>query len=202
MLGLLTVGCGSGGAAAAPDETGTEQPPANPEQPPNDSVHTSNSDQAPVNPDQPPANSDGLAGGGGQAEGLCRAFCDTFEDQDCKGPSGTIVRFVCDSGCVLGAAQACASEFAAALSCLSGLSGLCTDGFTQEQARACEPAFDAADACDEANQPGNGNGNGNGNACTTEGGCECTDPCLACYCDATGDAAATLACLTGACAQQ
>ena len=205
MLGLA-VGCGSGGAAAVPADADTEQPPENPDQAPNDSDPASNSDQAPVNPDQPPASDSGLPGpgGGAGAEGACRAFCDGIKDKDCSGPSGLggVVRLICDSGCVLSAEdQACASQIAAAIACVSGLSGLCTEAFMPAQAQQCQAAFAAAEACDEANDPddGNGNGNGNGNnpppSCTTQGGCECASEVLSCICEAGNDIDAAQACV-------
>ena len=202
VLGWVTVGCGSGsGSVAVPDVT-DEQPPANPDQPPNNaSDRTSNADQPPANPDQPPNDPDGLpsTGGGGGAESQCRAFCDSIKDKDCTGPSGAITRAVCNTGCVLTAEQrSCATEIAAAISCLDGLNGLCTDAFTEDEAAACEDAFDAADACEDAHQPPDDNNNGP--PCSAAGGCACGDnACMTCRCQAGTDTDALAACLTGAC---
>lgn len=130
---------------------------------------------------------------------MCRTLCDGLKDKDCKGPSAMLTRAICDTGCVLSdAQQACASEFAAAIACLSGLSGLCTEAFTQDDAAACHDAFSAADACDEAHQPPDDNQNA---SCSPAGGCACGDnACMTCTCEAGTDADAFAACLTDACA--
>lgn len=201
VLGWVTVGCGSGsGSVAVPDVT-DDPPPANRDQPPNNaSDHTSNADQPPANPDQPPNDANGLpsTGGGNGAEGVCRAFCDSIKDKDCKGPSNAITRALCDSGCVLPTEQqACATEFSAAITCVSHLNGLCTEAFTEDDAAACKDTFDAANACAKAHQLPDDN---NGPPCSEAGGCECDSACMTCTCEAGSDGEALAACLTGACA--
>jgi hypothetical protein len=201
VLGLVTVGCGSGSAGAAASDTGDDQPPANAEQAPNSSSDpVSNSDQAPINPDQPPNDSAALLGGGGNVESQCRSFCDSLDGLDCNGAGGIgrAISRVCSSGCTFSAQDAlCASEIAAAIACLAGLNGLCTDAFAEQDAAVCQTTLDAADACDQPQQPPtDGNGPGNGN-CSTDGGCACGSVCLTCRCNAA-DATAQAAC--GACA--
>jgi hypothetical protein len=203
VLGWLTVGCGSGsGAVAVPDVT-EDQPPANPDRPVNNaSDRSSNADQPPANPDQPPSDSNGLpstGGGGGNAEALCQTFCQSIQGKDCTGAGGLngAVRFLCNSGCVLSAEeQACASEIAQAISCISGISTICTDDFNQDQRDVCKDSFDAVDACGEAHQQPDDNAP----SCTDDGGCACDDPCATCRCNAGTDLQALAACGTGACA--
>jgi len=200
VLGWVTVGCGSGsGSLAVPDVT-DEQPPANPDQPTNNaSDHTSNADQPPANPDRPLHEPSGLPGTGDSgAETACRALCDSIKDKDCKGPSGAVTRAICNTGCVLSAAQQpCAAEFAAAISCLGGLDGLCTDALTEDQAASCDNAFDAADECDKAHQPPDDD---EGPPCSAARGCECgNDACMTCACEAGTDSDALAACLTDVC---
>jgi hypothetical protein len=206
VLGWVTVGCGSGSGSLATSDVTEDQPPANPDRPTNNaSDRTSNADQPPANPDQPPSDPDGLpstGGGGGNAEALCQAFCDGIKGKDCNGPSGLggVVRLLCNSGCVLSAEdQACASEIAQAISCVSGLSTLCTEAFTEDQGDVCQDVFDAARACDEAHQPPDDNNDGP--PCSTARGCDCGNACETCGCLAGTNADALAACLTGACAQ-
>lgn len=201
VLGWVTVGCGSGSGAVAVADVTEDQPPANPDRPTNNvSDRTSNPDQPPANPDQPPNDSNGLPSTGGSgAEGICRAFCDSIKEKDCKGPSAAITRALCNTGCVLSAEQqACATEIAAAISCLSHLNGLCTEEFTENDAAACRDTFDAADACDEAHQPPDDDG---GPPCSPAGGCECGNACQTCGCLAGTNTEALAACVTGVCAQ-
>jgi hypothetical protein len=205
VLGWVTVGCGSGSGAVAVADVTEDQPPANPDRPTNNaSDRTSNPDQPPANPDQPPSDPDGLpstGGGGGNAEALCRAFCDSIEGKDCTGQSGLggAVRFLCNSGCVLSAEdQVCANEIAQAISCISGISTICTDDFNDDQRDVCKREFDAVEACEEAHEPPDDNVP----PCSTAGGCECgNDACDTCRCQAGTNVEALAACITGACAQ-
>ena len=194
VLGWVTVGCGSGGGPDATPDPIDEHPPGNRDQPINNAA-----DRPPTDPDQPPNNSGGLPnqGGGGNAEGQCRAFCASIQGKDCMGAGNltAAIRQACQSGCVLTAQQRlCANEIAGVISCLSRLSGLCTDAFDEDQEDACDASFRAVDDCEEANEPQTQG------ACNTAGGCECATACLTCGCNAGMNIEALTACATGVCA--
>jgi hypothetical protein len=200
VLGWVTVGCGSGGGPNASPDAIDEHPPGSRDQPTNNASDPApRSEQAPINPDQPPNESGGLpSSGGGNAEGQCRDFCDSIAGKDCTGAGKLTgaIRALCQSGCVLSAEdRLCATEIAGAIGCLSSLSGLCTDGFNDDQEDACDASFKAVDTCEEANEPDDPG------ACTTAGGCVCETTCLRCSCQAGTNIDALTACATGACAQ-
>jgi hypothetical protein len=193
-LGLVTVGCGSGSAGAVATDAEEQQPPANQDQPP------TNGDQAPINRDQPPRTSGGLPGGGGSAVGACQAFCSSVAGLDCKGGGvNQAARLVCGTGCKIPAEDvACEGQIAAAIGCLQGVVGLCTDALDPKADKSCEAEFQAIDACEEQHQPPD-EGQENAATCTKARGCDCATPCEVCVCQAA-DLAAQAACLTGACA--
>jgi len=190
---LTALGCdGGNGAGSAPgdgeDLPGpADQPPLNPDQPP------PNSDRPPASDDQPSGGP--VAGGGGDAaESACRDLC-RGAGADCGGNdvASTAVRAICQSGCVLDEqARACSNVALAAINCLTGLDGLCTEDGPSEQDQArCERALDAMDQCvsgGQGQQPTTG--------CTQAGACDCDDDCQTCAC-ALGEDSAVCATICG-----
>lgn len=189
-FGLVAVACGGGNASSAAPGDGEDLPPRSSDQPP------PSPDQPPANPDRP-AGSPGAPGGGGgnsDAEAACRAFCDKVGG-DCPGAgANAVARAICEDDCEITPDIApCVTQAVALITCLSGLSGLCTeDGPPDSAAQGCQSALDALGECTDPDtgNPDTGNpdtGNdppgGGGGDCSEANDCAgCTDTCDACRC--------------------
>ncbi|HYJ11661.1 MAG TPA: hypothetical protein VEX18_21710 [Polyangiaceae bacterium] len=192
-VGLGLVGCGGDSASAAFDPTTDDSAPRNPDAPP------SGADDSPPNSDDPaPGNADhpqspgGSSDGGGNAESLCRELCDILDVTECaQGEPVPAARAFCETECVIPQEQlACATVYAAAISCLLGPDSLCvSDDEPGNPFEECGDEFDAADSCEEQYEPPDPDPV---EGCTLAGGCSCGDDlCAQCEC-AAGAQAATL----------
>ncbi len=218
-LGWIAVACGgSTGTNAAPDAT-EEQPPGNPDQAPSDSDQASNTDRPPTSSDQPPSDTDPAGpGGGGRLTALCEKICSTISTlaNECGDGMATVgMGNVCsdDIKCEIPPDLPCVNELADAFDCVFvNLAAICSsaDDNNPESPgfEPCQAVGSAYTTCARANglieeDGNNGNGNGNGNnppACSQDGGCDCTNDCSECTCEAGTNSTALSACLEGACA--
>jgi hypothetical protein len=183
-VGLGLVGCGGDSAAAAFDPTTDESAPGNPDAPPSSADHSppNSDDPAPGNADSP-QNPGGSSDGGGNAESLCRELCDILRITECaQGEPLPAARAFCETECVIPQEQlACATVYAAAISCILGVNTVCvvSDEQSENPFEACSDEFDAADACEDQYDPPDPDPVED---CTLAGGCSCDNECEQCEC--------------------